>query len=124
MLHLRIWCNGIKVTLRNSGLGPAIIQKFEILLDGVPAPIEQAGGLYQLLARTAAASLVEERCSFAHLSKGHTVSKDEIISLADIAFWGPFDSKLEAELGRFHVRVTYQSAYGESYCYDSRDHQS
>jgi hypothetical protein len=113
----------VKAELRNSGLGPAIIKKFEILLDGIPVIVKLPGDLFPVFSKAIAGEIVQKKCTFALLNKGHTMAKDEVFQVVAIAIRVPFDPTVEDGLDKFHLRVTYESAYGESFCYDSRDHR-
>lgn len=113
----------VAVTLRNCGLGPAIIRKFEVLLDGVPVAVEKPDDLFPIFDETIKAEKVVSKCNFAVLHPDHAMAKDEVVPVATVAIRPPFYPEMEDDLQRFHLRVTFESMYGESFCYDSRDHR-
>ncbi len=108
-------------TLSNSGLGPAIIKSFEILVNGKPYLINEQSEIESLIARNITGHIVELRTGF--FRKNHTFSKDATTELLNLKIRNATESTLE-EIKMFHIRVTYESAYGESFLYDSRTHLS
>jgi hypothetical protein len=113
----------VKSTLRNSGLGPAIINEYAALLDGVKIEVQNSGEYFQVFAKTIRATPACEPCFFSHLNRGYVMAKDEVLEVAHVGIKLPLYPELERDLKRFQLRVTYESAYGESFVYDSRDHQ-
>jgi hypothetical protein len=116
----------IKATLSNSGLGPAIIKTFKPLLDGVPLTIKKPEDLLPVAEKALPVHLIAEGCQFTVLRQGYVMAKDEVVTLVKLSFASTVhdDPKtLERALDRFHIRVTYESAYEESFVYDSRDHR-
>lgn len=112
----------ITALLMNNGLGPAIIKSFEILLDGKATPVSEPEEMHRLASEALASDLVAAECRFAVLRKAHSMPKDAEVQLAKVAIRNATPEQLK-ELKRFHVRVIYESAYGESFTYDSRMHK-
>ena len=106
-------------TLSNSGLGPAIIKSFEILVNDKPYVINEHSEIESLVARNVSGHIVELRTGF--LRKNHTFSKDATTELLNLNIRNATESTSE-EMKMFHIRVNYESAYGESFSYDSRTH--
>jgi hypothetical protein len=105
--------------LRNSGLGPAYIQSFEILVNDVPFLITETEDFYKLINQSLTATLVQSRIEV--LRKNHVLSKDEKADLIDLKILDGTALTL-IQLEEFHVRVIYESAYGDTFTYDSRSH--
>lgn len=106
-------------TLSNSGLGPAIIKSFEILVNDKPYLINEQSEIESLVTRNVSGHIVELRTGF--FRKNHTFSKDATTELLNLKISNATESTLE-EIKMFHLRVNYESAYGESFLYDSRTH--
>ena len=106
-------------TLSNSGLGPAIIKSFEILVNVKPSLINEQSEIESLVTRNVSGHIVELRTGF--FRKNHTFSKDATTELLNLKIRNATESTLE-EIKMFHLRVNYESAYGESFLYDSRTH--
>ncbi len=106
-------------TLSNCGLGPAIVKSFEILVNNKPFVVSHADEILSLVAQNVTAHIVQSSAGV--LRKNHIFSKDTIIELLNLEIWNATPFHLE-EINLFHVRVTYESAYGESFSYDSRTH--
>ena len=106
-------------TLSNSGLGPAIIKSFEILVNDKPYLINEQSEIESLVTRNVSGHIVELRTGF--FRKNHTFSKDATTELLNLKIRNATESTLE-EIKMFHLRVNYESAYGESFLYDSRTH--
>jgi hypothetical protein len=117
----------IKVTLSNNGLGPAIIQKFELLLDGVPIEHSEPGDLFPTVEKVLPVRLLSDECHFAVLRQNYVMGKDTTLPVATVSYVPTIHddpAALRTALKRFHIRVAYESGYGESFVYDSRNHQT
>jgi hypothetical protein len=117
----------VEVTLTNSGLGPAIIKTFEPLLDGTPLQADEPDDLFPVIAKTIPARMIDDECHISVLRKGHVMAKDEVVTLAHLAIVPTIHDDPEAikkALDRFHIRVRYESGYGERFVYDSREHRT
>ena len=111
------------VTLTNSGLGPAIIKKYEVLIDGKPVDAEQPEDIFAALKLATTADFDPNLWHFGILRKGFVLAKDEVFTVAKTTIMN-LTLAQNKEIKRFHVRVTYESAYGESSVYDTRTHLS
>ena len=110
-----------KLVLRNSGLGPAFIKKFEVLYDGQAHEPKKPEEFYTIVSKALKVEFAKEPRYFAVLRVGHVVSKDEEQALVDIGIVNPptdFSDKLKL----LHLRITFESAYGVIDCYDTRCH--
>lgn len=115
----------IKVRITNSGLGPAIIKTFEPLLDGEPLKADDPDDLFPVVAKTIPARMMDDLSYITVLRPGHVMAKDEVVTMAHLAVVPTIHddpTALKQALERFHIRARYESAYGESFVYDSRDH--
>lgn len=115
----------IKVGIRNSGLGPAIIKTFEPLLDGKPLKADEPDDLFPVVEKTIPAHLMGDECHITVLRPGHVLAKDEVVPIVNLVVVPTISDDpavLKAALNRFHIRIGYESGYGESFVYDSREH--
>lgn len=106
-------------TLSNSGLGPAFIKKFEVLVNHEPFTILEPDDLFRLITQNVSATLLESRAGV--LRKEHVLSNGAKADLIDLKILNATALTL-SELEVFHVRIVYESAYGDSFTYDSRSH--
>lgn len=113
----------LEVTLRNSGLGPAFIISYEVLFDGQAVKVDQPGDLFTVLQTATQAAFVPNQCYFSTLSKDYVMAKDASVVAAKVAILNAQPSLLE-ELKRFHLRVTFESAYEQRFIYDTRTHKT
>lgn len=117
----------VEVRLTNSGLGPAIIKTFEPLLDGTPLQANEPDDLFPVVAKTIPARMIDDECHISVLRKGHVMAKDEAVTIAHLEIVPTIHDQpkaLKDALERFHIRVCYESMYGESMPpYDSREHK-
>jgi hypothetical protein len=111
----------VTASLINSGLGPAIINRFEVSVDNQHFPITEPEELVALMTKHLSGQLVLDQCTTSVLRKGHAMSKDAKVELAKIAFKNVTTAQF-SEFKKFQVRVDYESAYGEKFSYDSRNH--
>lgn len=115
----------VTVTLINSGLGPAIIRRYEPLLDGCPVAFKDAPDLLQSFINELNLPIVAQRCGAGIIRKYHALAKDSETILATIVFpcpGGILSAAQQDELDRANVRVYYKSMYSERFKYDSRKH--
>lgn len=116
----------ISATLSNNGLGPAFIKSYELLLDGKSIDATEPKDVYPVVARVIPAQLIQEDCYFTFLRDGYVMAKGDEVAVAVIAIALTIHDDpvaIEEALNRFHIRVVFESAYGESTIYDSRDHR-
>lgn len=115
----------INVTLSNNGLGPAIIKTFEPLLDGTPIKYSKPGDLYPIAEKVLPVRLIADECYFAVLRNKYVMAKDAALAVATITYATTIHDDpvaIQDAHNRFHLRVSYESAYEESFAYDSRSH--
>ncbi len=112
------------VELKNRGLGPAFIRKFEVLVNGIPHEPMSHDEFQGLVCSNIAAQLAPSPFAryFAVQRPGFVMGKDEVQILIKIAFHH-FPSDLKEQLKKFHLRITFESAYGVIDCYDTRRHE-
>ncbi len=115
----------IKMALSNNGIGPAVIKSYEPLLDGQPLDPTKGDELLAVAKQVLPAPVLDHPCEFAFFRKGYVMAKDEEKNVATVAVVITLDTDLMAlrkAQERFHLRVQYESLYGEQFVYDSRDH--
>lgn len=116
-----------KASLMNCGLGPALIQDFTVLFNGIPQTINDPDDYKAMVSGHIAplgASL--SRQYFGLLRRHSVLRSQEDIIVADIDV--PVTPGMNvAALGQlvegYHLLVTFQSAYGETWIYDTRSHK-
>lgn len=116
----------VRATLSNNGLGPAIIRNFEPLFADRPINAADADGLAEFVGKTVPVPILPGGCYFTVLREGYVLAKDQTLVVAELLIIPTLDSPYDAlkrALDQFHLRVTYESAYGQSFVYDSRDHE-
>lgn len=109
----------VTASISNCGLGPAIIQKFEVLFGGVPLQAETPEQLGKMVQEKLGAEILDSYYKL--LRKHHVMRAGESFDLARITVRAPTLQQQEA-FAQLHVRVAYESAYGNKRTYDSRDH--
>lgn len=115
----------ITFILSNNGLGPAIIDRYELLQDGKAIDDLSPSNLVKIATKALPATILEDSCYFSILRKGYVLAKDEAVTVAKIKYAPTIHDdpkKLDEALQRFQIRVTFESIYRESFSYDSRDH--
>jgi hypothetical protein len=113
------------VFLQNSGLGPAIVTKFEVLFNGTASTATD----HIELARDACAFLSTHQITsrdlgLSFIRTGHVIGKDGRIQLVKGTLESPpadFIKRMRKEVA---VRIEYESAYREKGVYDTRDHDN
>jgi hypothetical protein len=111
----------LQSTLSNCGLGPAFVKKFEVLLDGEAFSVTEPHDLLELAVKIWPERIVEEQCFFGILRRDGVLAKDGLLEVAKVVLHNATGDQLAAAR-RFHLRITYASAYGETFTYDSRKH--
>lgn len=111
----------VTASIRNCGLGPAIIKDFKVLLDGYSIRASTPDELGSSVKRALAADI--SGSYFGVLRHGHVLNVGESFDLAKIVVRSP-TPKQQQVFEQFHVCVTYESAYGDELTYDSRMHTS
>jgi hypothetical protein len=111
-----------KLVLRNSGLGPAFIRRFEVLIEGVAYQPKKPEEFFALVSDYLKVDFAVTPRYLAVLRVGYVMAKDEEQTLADVGVLRPpkdFDEKLK----HIHLRITFESAYGVIDCYDTNGHE-
>lgn len=112
-----------KVVLRNSGLGPAFIKKFEVLIDGFAHEPKRPEEFFSLLHNFLKVDFATAPRYLAVLKGGYVFAKDEEQTLADVGVVNaPPDFR--EKLKRIQLRITFESAYGVIDCYDTNGHEA
>lgn len=109
--------------LRNSGLGPANIESFEVLLAGKPVVADMPDQLIGEIAKYLQADMLAQYSYAGLVRKGHVLSKEEKMILGRIVVRNPSPELTAKIRDNIHVRVEYSSAYQERFIYDSRVHR-
>ena len=111
----------VTASIGNCGLGPAIIKKFEVLFDGIPLQANTPEELGKMVQDRLNAEILDSY--YGLLRKHHVMKAGDSFDLARITVRAPTPQQQEA-FAKLHVRVTYESAYGDKQTYDSREHTS
>lgn len=112
----------VSVKLMNSGLGPAYIKSFEILVAGEAITVKSPDEMHRLVLKHLPGSIVDALCRYIVLGKHHVMAKDMPVEIALIALLDITPAQTES-MKDFALRIRYESAYGESFVYDTRQHQ-
>lgn len=115
----------IKFTLSNNGIGPAVIRTYEPMFDEKALDPTKFDELLALAKEVLPISILDQECWFGFFRKGYVMAKDEEMNVAIVAVVPTIDTNhqaLEEALQRFHIKVGYESMYGEAFTYDSRNH--
>jgi hypothetical protein len=110
----------ITYSLMNNGLGPALIDSFEVNLDGAVVNLQATEQINEKLTR-----LLEQRprdFSVGHLNPGSTLRKDEIRQMFDVRFSAMSPAQFEGlanRLNRIRLIVKYHSLYDKPYVLDT-----
>lgn len=111
----------ISMKLMNSGLGPAYIKSFEILVRGEAFTVKTPDEMRVLVQKHFNGSLVDAPCRYVVFGKHHVMAQGKQEEIAQIAVRDITPAQTES-LKDFALRVRYESAYGESFTYDTRQH--
>jgi len=111
----------VSAVLRNTGLGPATIHRYLLLLDGQPKKVESVKGLRDLLETLPIGTGLGNDIHFTYLRPKHVLAFDEKVNIGSFSLPDP-PPDIEAMLERIGLLVEYESMYGEVDVYDSRMH--
>lgn len=111
----------VRVGLTNVGLGPAVVKKSEMLLDGQPMPIESFDDVRPLLEKVFPGIQIGASYAFHKLNKEHALQVGKEVEIVSFQVLNPA-ANFEKEIERFSLRISYESLYGDPLNYDSRDH--
>lgn len=112
----------VSVKLVNSGLGPAYIKSFEILVFGEAVTVKTPEEMHRLALKYLPESIDEARCRYIVFGKHHVMAHGKQEEIAKIALRNATSAPTES-VKNFALRVRYESAYGDSFTYDTRQHQ-
>lgn len=105
----------------NSGLGPAYIKSFEILVAGEAATVKTPEEVHGLVLKHFPGSIVDPQCRYIVFRKNHVMAQGKQEEVAQIAIRDATAVHTES-MQTFALRVCYESVYGESFIYDTRQH--
>ena len=112
--------------LANKGLGPAVINRFEVVKDDVPIEILEPNDISKIFTDIfGQGCLVNDECSYMVFREKSILAKDDKELIAKVVFKmgdNLSDEQLDEKLSSIHLRVGYESIYGEQSVYDSRQH--
>lgn len=109
------------VVLRNSGLGPAIIERYFALLDKEPLSLRDSS-----IVSTTVATVIGRpapHLGFHRLIRGDAIAKDQEVNLFSVGFACSTPQDYQAvmkSLERLSLVIEYASIYGEKFKYDSQ----
>lgn len=120
--HLTTWTNNderngfYKLELINNGLGPALIEKFLIKMDGKVIS-EQGLVPMENMFNTIFTNLDPEQTLGSYLAKDHSMAAKDKYTILNIQFLQPFPSRkvVAQALTRLNFEITYRSFYGEQF---------
>ncbi|MDP1782339.1 MAG: hypothetical protein Q8L18_10670 [Hydrogenophaga sp.] len=111
----------VRVTLTNVGLGPAVVKKSEVLLDGNAMPVESFDDVRPLLEQVFPGIQLGSTYAFFKLNKKHALQVGKEVEIVAFQVLNP-RADFDKEIKRFNLRISYESLYGDPLNYDSRDH--
>ena len=110
------------VTLRNNGLGPAIIESYEVTLDDKPIPLAESSVAEGMIAGLIKKPL--QQFSYFRILSNMAIAKDQEVVLLSITFGilsrEEYDATIKL-LDRLGARIKYRSMYREPFVYDSSE---
>lgn len=106
--------------LTNNGLGPALIKKFEVIMDGVPLQYKDEDGLQEQIQKFLPAGKITHIKIFTNLSAIPANEKNLILQIAVPSSDVSKCKKLQDLAPKISLRIEYESMYGEKQVYCSR----
>lgn len=111
----------LKIEIMNNGLGPAVIDAFEVSLDNKRLPSQNSSDIEAKI--SAILNGQATRTSVTTLGSGYCMPKDQTRALLELHF--PATShgdiqNIEKLLTRFSLVIHYSSMYGDRYTFDSQ----
>ncbi|EFP95655.1 hypothetical protein [Vibrio caribbeanicus] len=124
--HLTVWSHNelqegvFALDVINNGLGPAVIKKFDISVDG--EVIEDKGPA--LVESTVNKIFLGKRftANYQFMGSSYVMGAKECCRVLDIKFEGteiPAPKEFEQAIKRTRLEIHYQSFYGDSFYFDS-----
>ena len=114
------WNNGdacLKVSIKNNGLGPAIIKDFKVFYQNTECEPEAA--IKKALGE------LEKNCQFGTMGEDSALAQGESKTLLSVRFKTQHPSHIELvrkKVDTMDLYISYKSAYGEAWEIDTRNH--
>lgn len=114
------------IDLINNGLGPALIKKFSIMLDGVKVPgngIEQIDRAMNILFP---GDKYLYELEYKHMGEDYAMGAKEVCQIVKIEFKGeefPAKVHVKNKLARADLEIEYESFYGEKFTLNTADYK-
>lgn len=103
------------VQIENNGIGPAVIKKCIVFVDGKPTQIDSYGSWEKV---GKAAGIFDKKISFMTFPEGTVVKEGQVIPLISYPkqHWtDPGRKIVENALSRIRVKFIYESMYGDKF---------
>ena len=129
--HLTTWMDSDKdkafysVELINNGLGPALIEKFTIKVDGEVMPGKQTEPIEKAM-ELLLPGLNYEKFYKAFLGKGSSMAAKDKHTIVAIQFSQPYPNHelVEEVFNRADIEIAYKSFYGEPFLLSTEDEKA
>jgi hypothetical protein len=106
-----------QVTIKNRGLGTAIIKKHTFLLDGQPVTSNE---FYDDLRSHYSELGIEGIPKIHYISPNSSISKDEEFVIYKLSFTERYSDNIMKDIQkRYRFRFDFESLYGEKFIYES-----
>lgn len=115
------------VTLRNQGLGPAVIRDYCVIVKGKECRPQSPHELEGLIEASLPMPLISELSYFAVLPNGYALGKGDTIVIAKAVIQTYMENsheQLQEALEAYQLKISYESLYKNPFTYDSRDHRA
>lgn len=117
----------VHVSLRNQGLGPAVIKDYSVIVKGKVCRPDSPHELEDLVKAALPMPLISELSYFAVLPNGYALGKGDAVVIATAVIQTYMENtreQLEEALECFQLNICYESLYKTSFTYDSREHRA
>lgn len=111
----------LRALLTNVGLGPAVVKRSDVLLDGKEELAEEFADVQLLLERVFPGILLGPTYSFHKLRREHAIEVGKEVEIVAFEVLNP-SADFDKEIQRLGLRVCFESLYGDRFTYDSQDH--
>ena len=104
----------------NNGIGPAMIESFELFVDGKRISGEQSEPITRALIILFPG--YEYKPHQSYFAKGYVMAEKEKRRIVEVRFIGdktPSPEEIDHAVKRCRLKITYQSMYGKVFCLDS-----
>lgn len=112
----------LKIEIMNNGLGPAIIDAFDVFLDGQKIPSYRSADIEAKVAEVLDGQT--SKTSVTTLGSGYSMPKDQTRTLLEVRFPATTQNdieRIEKRLTRFSLVIRYSSMYGDRYTFDPQN---